>query len=237
MIQNQKENRRYFSQAKLKLSIKIFLAFFTVSFACIGMVVTANSYFANRNFESYLQFKGMKTFGMFSDTLAEFYNQHGGWEQLAISPEIWENLVLETWPSDETRPTGTGEFLGGEMSLATEIAVSDIPMPTNMNIEEPYERLYPHISLFGAEKEFIVGEEKPLSEMSVLPVSVGGDTVGYVGLAFGGKLTHPLDIEFMRRQSRVFHLIGAVVLLISIVIAIILTKLLLAPIKRFAGRS
>jgi two-component system sensor histidine kinase BaeS len=237
MDQNFKKGRRYFRHVKLKLPIKIFLAFLTVSIASISMVVTANYYFANRNFESYLRFKGVKTLDVFSGTLADFYQKHGGWEPLASSPEIWTELVRERWPSDETRLTGTDEFLGSEVSLATEIAVTDIPMPDNMMIEEPYGRLYPHVSLFNAEKEFIVGEERSFGDASILPVTVDGKTVGYVGLAFGEKLTHPLDLEFMRNQSKVFHVIGAVVLLISIAIAFILTKHLLAPIKRFSAAA
>ena len=71
---------------KLKLTAKIFTAFLLVSITGIGMLVTANSFFSNRNFESYLQFKVMKSLAVFSSTLSDFYIKNGGWDLLADNP-------------------------------------------------------------------------------------------------------------------------------------------------------
>jgi two-component system sensor histidine kinase BaeS len=223
---------------RIRLPVKIFLAFLTVAVASISLVGAANYYFSKRNFESYLRFKGKKTLAVFAGTLAETYEMYSGWETLRNKPDIWTSLILERWPSDENIPTATGtdDFLGTDISRATEIAVSVLPYPAESTPDdsEPYGRLYPHVSLYNSEKKLIVGEQRAFEDTSPLPVTVDGNTVGWVGLAFGEKLTHPLDLEFMGKQSRVFHIIGAAVLLVSIAIAFILTKHILSPIKRFS---
>jgi two-component system sensor histidine kinase BaeS len=223
---------------RIRLPVKIFLAFLTVAVVSISMVGVANYYFSKRNFASYLRFKGEKTLAVFAETLAEIYQTYLGWETLKNQPDLWASLILERWPSDENIPTATGtdDFLGTDVSRATEIAVSVLPYPTKASSEDAsaYGRLYPHVSLYNSEKEWIVGEERAFEDAYTLPITVAGDTVGWVGLVFGEKLTHPLDLEFMGKQSRVFHIIGAVVLLVSIAIAFLLTKHLLSPIKRFS---
>jgi len=63
---------------------------------------------------------------------------------------------------------------------------------------------------------------------------VDGEIVGWLGLKFGPKPSHPLDREFMQKQSRVFYLIGAGILVVSSLIALLLSKHLLNPIRRLS---
>ncbi len=217
---------------KIRLPVKIFLAFLAVSIASVSMVVTANRYFANRNFSAYLRFKGMKTLAVFGGSLTDYYHIYGNWNPFINDPNLFSKLVLEKWPSNEQLygPSGSDKFLASDASVATEIALSALP-------NAPPRRLYPHLSLFDADKNLIAGENNPFKEVSTIPLKVDGSIVGWVGLIFGDDLTHPLDQQFMKKQSRVFHTIGAVVLLISIIIAFILTKHLLAPIKRLSAAA
>lgn len=233
---------------KIRLPIKIFLAFITVAVVSISMVGVANYYFSKRNFESYLQFKATKSLEVFAGTLAEMYQVYQGWETFRNNPDIWPSLVQDRWPSDEniTTATGTDEFLGTDVSRATEIALRDVPPPfetidspssVETAGEDQFERLSAHVSLYNYEKEFIVGEGTPFENAFTLPIKVDDNTVGWVGIVYGEGLTHPLDLEFMKKQSRVFHIIGATVLLVSFVIAFILTKHLRAPIQRLSGAA
>lgn len=214
---------------KIKLTVKIFIAFLMVSSASIGMLVIANLFYSNSKFEDYLQFKQMKTLAIFSKTLSEFYEKNGGWDELADNPLLWKIMIEERWPDDATILDGKIEddFLGSEVSIATEVAYSALPPPPNQG-------LFPHLALFDAEKNHIVGEEVAFDDSSVMAVQVNGNAVGWIGLILGDKLTHPLDITFMQTQSRAFFAISGVVLLISVAIAFFLTRHLLAPIKRLS---
>lgn len=233
MARNRKTHWYYFFRdMKLKLAIKIFLAFLIVSIVSFGMVVLANRYFDNIKFETYLQYKGMETLKVFAGTLTDFYREHDGWDSLRGNPELFNRIIFNSWPSNEQLYiTGNpDDFLGSNWSLATEIAMSALP-------NAPQRGLYPHLSLFDAEKNFIAGENNKFKDVSTIAINVDENTVGWVGLMFGNDLSHPLDQQFMKKQTRVFLTIGAVVLLVSITIAFILTKHLLAPIKRLSGAA
>jgi len=214
---------------KIKLTAKIFIAFLLVSTTGIGMLVTANSFFSNRNFESYLRFKVMKTLAVFSRTLSEFYSDNGSWDTLAADPRLWGEMIEERWPDDTKIIEGQLEddFLGSEVSVATDIAYSVLPPPPTLG-------RYPALTLFDADKNRIIGEEVNFNEVSAMAVQVEGKIVGWVGVLMGDRLTHPLDKVYMEKQSRALFAIGGLVLLVSVAMALFLTKHLLAPIKRLS---
>jgi two-component system sensor histidine kinase BaeS len=211
---------------KINLTAKIFIAFFLVSITGISMLVTANAIFSNKNFESFIRFKVTKTLSVFSKTLAEFCRTNGSWAPLASSPELWTRMVQERWPDDTKIIRGEleDEFLGSEVYLATEVAYSGLPDP-------PTTGLYPHLVLFDCDKKRITGEALDFDEISPMAIYLDGETVGWVGVELGDRLTHPLDRVFMEAQSRALFTIGGLVLLLSVVIAFILTRHLLSPIK------
>jgi len=214
---------------KLKLTAKIFTAFLLVSITGIGMLVTANSIFSSRNFDSYLQFKIMKSLAVFSNTLSDFYTKNGGWDLLADNSEIWESMVDERWPNDTKIIEGQVEddFLGSEISIATEIAYSALPAP-------PSQGQYPFLTLFDIEKKRIAGEPADFHDLSVIAVQAKGKAVGWIGVKLGEQLTHPLDKVYLEKQSRALLAIGGLVLLVSVAMAFFLTRHLLAPIKRLS---
>jgi two-component system sensor histidine kinase BaeS len=59
-----------------------------------------------------------------------------------------------------------------------------------------------------------------------------GKTVGWLGLASAPQLSHPLDIDFIQKQSRAFYIIGGGILLFSVLVAGLLAKHILKPIRR-----
>jgi hypothetical protein len=83
---------------RIRLPVKIFLAFLTVAVASIGLAGAANYYFSKRNFVSYLRFKGENTLAVFADTLANACRMYQGWETFRNDSDIWLSLVEERWP-------------------------------------------------------------------------------------------------------------------------------------------
>ncbi len=212
---------------KTSLPAKIFIAFLLVCVVNIGMLVTASFFFSNRNFESYIRFKGMKTLAAFSRTLSDFYKKNGKWDKLSADPSLWKSMIEDKWPNDMKIIEGKLEddFLGKEISIATEIVYSALP-------PAPSKGLFPNLTLFDIDKNQIAGEERNSKNLSVMAVEVDGDAVGWIGLKFGESLTHPLDNIYMKRQSRILFTIGGIVLFISVAFAFFLTRHLLSPIKR-----
>lgn len=78
------------------------------------------------------------------------------------------------------------------------------------------------------------GPPEPTAETHLTPLKVDGKIVGYIGLDPGNAPSHPLDVKFIQRQSRIYYLVGGLILGLSILVALILSRGLTAPIRRLA---
>ena len=93
----------------------------------------------------------------------------------------------------------------------------------------------PRLSLFDAEKRPLSGTEPASPDRDQLkPILVDGQVVGWLGMRRHERPTNPLDVEFLRLQSQMFSAIGGVALLLAILVTIVLSRHLLAPVKELA---
>ena len=93
------------------------------------------------------------------------------------------------------------------------------------------------LSIFDAQKQRIAGGRPgiPLKNYTLKAIEVNAKTVGWLGLHKREHLTNPLVIAFLKRQSQAFYLIGAPILLLAAILAFLLSKHLLAPIKQLTA--
>ncbi len=95
-------------------------------------------------------------------------------------------------------------------------------------------RMGPRITLFDAEKQYLAGNPEPIDTISLRPITVLGEIVGWLGLTKGRKLTHPLDRDFLQKQTKAYYLIGGVIILVSVFVAFFLSRHLLTPVRKLA---
>jgi two-component system, OmpR family, sensor histidine kinase BaeS len=220
---------------KIRLSFKIFSAFFLVTISSIVLMLVAIRYFGNRNFESYFQQKEMKKLESLSKTLSTYYRRQNGWQPLIESPDAWNLLVRSGWSEIEPNPQ-----MGSPFSPFHERPPMDRPdMPKEMdkNNPPPGQKPFhfgPPISLFNEQKQFVAGKDGQFDSFSRIPVVVNEKTVGWVGITFSPKPAHPLENDFLRKQSLLFYMAGAAGLFISAIIALIVSRHFLIPIRRLS---
>jgi len=237
-----------------KLSVKIFAAFLFVTIFSVVMMVGTIRYFADRNFEAYVQSREMETLANFADTMASFYTDNGGWAVLITRPGIWLELTESAGFEFYSAPPPSRKAIPGRRSdhkfahpppphhLPPEVGLHGGPDTRNMPhpppgpMREPVHRELP-INLFDVNKELIAGQLRYFSELSTVPITVNNQIVGWLGLKFGPNLSHPLDREFMQKQSQVFYLIGGGILIVSTLIALLLTNHLLTPIQQLSAAT
>ncbi len=234
-----------------KLSVKIFTAFLLVSISSVVLTVGITRYFAGRNFETYVQRKAMEDLSFFADTMAAFYTDNGGWTLLVTQPGTWPELIGsarfpfvsppppprnvtpgQTRNHDFNRPQPP-QHRPPQRGLREERDLWEKPFPPPGPMKG---RVHPglSISLFDANKKRIAGPMHRFSALSTTPITVDNQVVGWLGLKFGPKPAHHLDREFIQKQSRVFYLIGSGILLVSTLLALLLSKHLLKPIRRLS---
>lgn len=157
-------------------------------------------------------------------------------------------------PAPENIPSGRGAA-----ASARPDRIPPFGHPAAGPLSPPWDRLrmVPRVSLLDANKKPVIhraprpplerrrqlGDEPPLdrpgppgptAETHLTPLKVDGKVVGYIGLDPGAAPNHPLDVKFIQRQSRIYYLIGGLILGLSILAALILSRGLTAPIRRLA---
>jgi len=93
----------------------------------------------------------------------------------------------------------------------------------------------PRMSLFDAQKHPLTGPEPSSADgLRMKPILVDGKVVGWLGIRRHEPPTHPLDVEFLRNQSRTFYSIGGVALMLAVFVTFLLSRHLLGPVKELA---
>ncbi len=91
----------------------------------------------------------------------------------------------------------------------------------------------PPIALFDAGKRPLtpLADSSSLDNYRLVAVEADGQVVGWLGLRKFGPPVHRLEFEFIRRQSRTFYALGAVVLILAVLVTFVLSRQLLRPVK------
>ena len=214
---------------KFKLSVKIFLAFLLVTVVSVVLMSTLIKHFANRDFENYMHQIEMERLESLADTMATFYREHNGWQSLVRNYELWATLLRSVLTKVESQPDyerpGVFDGLGNNPMSTAPINPSPIWDPFNVG---------PSYCLFDAQKQRVTGTPGVFEEFTVVPINVDGKTVGWLGRKVGPQRYHPLDQAFLQKQSKVFYMIGAATLIVSTIIALLLSKNLLIPIRQLS---
>ncbi|MFH1116942.1 MAG: ATP-binding protein [Pseudomonadota bacterium] len=91
----------------------------------------------------------------------------------------------------------------------------------------------PRLALFDENKQRVAGASGlPVRSYVVRPVTIGGRTIGSLGLMPLKHGAHPLELAFIREQTRAGWLAGLCVFVLAGLISYFLSKHLLSPIKK-----
>ena len=99
------------------------------------------------------------------------------------------------------------------------------------------QRLSRRLALFDADKHRIIGGRARDSHdrYTLLEITVDGQTVGWLGLHQKEHQAIPLAVGFLKQQSQALYLIGAAIVVLAAVVAFVLSKHLLAPVRKLTN--
>jgi two-component system sensor histidine kinase BaeS len=89
------------------------------------------------------------------------------------------------------------------------------------------------LSLFDDQKKVVIGHPV-MTEQVLKPITSDGQLIGWLGLKKEAQSLNPTDISFLKRQSRAFYTIGAIVLLMAFVVSVVFSRHLTSPVKKIA---
>jgi two-component system, OmpR family, sensor histidine kinase BaeS len=120
----------------------------------------------------------------------------------------------------EYRRTGSWDFIRGDYARLIALAIADQPAP--------------RLSVLDHSGGLVVGNPEPSGDAAVRAVVVDGDTVGWLARSPFRRLTSAADLNFQQEQLRSGWIIAALALALAALVALLLARLFLQPIKRLA---
>jgi two-component system, OmpR family, sensor histidine kinase BaeS len=167
-------------------------------------------------FLGYLNEQGIERIESTVPTLASAYEQHGSWDFLHHNARAWFTLLASaTAPARALNEAGrspTSPFTG-------HIPESDL---TGVSLR---------MALLDAQRRFVVGNPDVGADAPMRPISVQGQVVGWLAVLPFQRVTAGAGAHLRDRQLVATWIIDAGAVLFAALIAVLLTRRLLAPIR------
>lgn len=207
----------------MKLNTKLFFAFLL---SCIAIVVLMSGimhYYAIHNFSAYIHDVELKQLGDIIVRLEAEYKEYRSWEHIRTNPETW-NEILQT------------------VTQSQRIKMPPPPTPDNRSFRQPPfgqmppppPDMIPRLMLFDKDKHPVFGKKDSARNYFVKAITVDGKTAGWIGLHRPVRISDPLQMKFLYRQSRAFIIIGIVILILATLVSLFLSRQILLPVKKLA---
>ncbi len=242
---------------KLRFGHKIFLAFLVNSLVIVICMLLFARYFAHRYFEEYVAKVEIERLDQMAGLLGEEYRKTGDWQETVARWGDWlqviwmRHMVPHRFFADgiPAFPFPPPPGIGGNQGERTPPPPPPAgphpdapgPPPFGESFSQPPgpppspQEFAHRISLFDARRQSLTQPDDPSAQgYRLRPIMVDNKPVGFLGLKMPARLTHPLDLEFIRRQYQTFYSIGGVALLLATLVTFILSRRLLSPVKKLA---
>lgn len=227
---------------RIKLSFKFFLAFLATSMTIIVVMVMAMQFFARKNFEDYIHQVEATRLSELSSMLGREYQNNTGWKGLRNDPRRWRRIL---------RPRDSAAYKENPPALPPgfESPLKPPPPPRRRRGDErrgPERKAFPNYSppdrqpppgiehrlaLFDEHKQPVAGRAESAEGHTLQAIVVDGNTVGWLALRNEERPTDPLGIAFLAQQTQAFYTVGAVMLALAALVAFLLARHLLAPVR------
>jgi len=197
----------------------------------VALMAGFGRFYVTRNFTDYVNNEALERLGELKDDLATEYQTQRGWQRLKDNPLLWEEMLRSSIPrNDFDNRRRFPQFSDFNSNPSDRFSQDRSPLKSR----ERLPRLAGGLALFDAQKQHVVGGTAGLSPESCTlgEISLNGRTVGWLGLHKREHLKNRLVVAFLKQQSRAFYLIGGPILLLAAIVAFILSRHFLAPIRR-----
>ncbi|MEW5792235.1 sensor histidine kinase efflux regulator BaeS [Thermithiobacillus tepidarius DSM 3134] len=197
---------------RLGITSKLFLAMLALSIIVAAAMGVAVRVSFKQGFLDYVNGLQAQRLEALSRVLAETYREHGGWDFLRDNRRLWRRLLRQHAEDAARGPAGP----------------QSVPEPV---------RLSPRLSLLDAERRVVIGHHPPVADAVLRPILVDGRPVGWLAAAPFRRLTSAADLHFQEQQLRAAWIIAGLSLLLAAIMAVLLARVFLAPLKRITGAT
>ena len=218
----------------MKLSIKLFISFLLTFIILTVLMMATVQFYSHRDFSKYVETTEMLRLDELAALLAQEYQADRGWENIRNDASQWRYLLNFFYPP----APGNSVNLPGFPPSADS---PHHPPPPHSRADSPHHpppppsfRMATRLTLFDSQKRPVIGPATSPKDHTLKQIEVEGRVVGWLGLKKETHLSHPLDLAFLKRQSKVFYTSGVIMLLLASMVAYFLSQHFLAPVRQLA---
>ncbi len=218
----------------LSIKYKVLLTLVVITTSAVLVMLLMVKWSFDRGFLRYVSTADRAAHQSLIDALAQEYQHTGSWERLRRNPGRFQQFQLFNFMRSQMQQHGamTPPFLIGQFfsdprwSPAEAIAA----MPFNFSVAPPHLA----VVLLDAERNMVVGRMSKDNDLNLLPITVAGDTVGFLGTRPPPGLTASHDLYFSEHQSHALMAIALAVIVVAAFLAWPISRQLVRPIRELS---
>ncbi|WP_295679975.1 sensor histidine kinase efflux regulator BaeS [uncultured Nevskia sp.] len=221
------------------ITAKLFFAILTSSVLVAMAMGMASRLTFNRGFLGYLNDQGIERMEALLPALASTWQAQGGWHCFRESPRQWFRLMRPGGLSRSSNQTSTDGGCGNDDGDRDRQApaVASPPAPRTPGPPPPQSDLTGvslRLALLDEQRQFIAGNPQVGADALLRPIQVDGRTVGWVALVPFENVSTLAAQRFAQQQLWASWVIGALAIVLAALVAVLLARVFLAPLKRIA---
>lgn len=214
---------------RLKLFHKLLAALVVATFASVALFAGTTYWYVGKTFLRFVNDeRGVRLTALATD-LGDIYRRDGGWEKLRAEPRAWRRLLAERRP--QSPPNALAAEPAGTESVTPPMMPRGAPSgpPPRYHLRRP-----PHPTLYDARQQIVLGRTPFSNKLILKVITVDNQTVGWVGLPQLKRPDEPRELRYLRRQMEGFGIAAAIVIFLSLGVAIVMARRLAHPIMRIS---
>ncbi|MCW8995503.1 MAG: ATP-binding protein [Psychromonas sp.] len=208
---------------RLTIFHKLFISLLlTSTIMMIGMALLINNSFQS-GLQTYLNQREIDKMEVIALQVSHYYSTENGWQMIKEQPYLWENLLRQVAEHPPVDPPMQ------DMRAARR--------PLHHFSRNRLMLLYQRIELLDGKEnpvfDYIKKRDNPASVADIIkvPISFNDKTVGWISIKQRKAITGELAESFFKQQLNNFYLIAAWVALFSFIVAGLLVRHFLKPLK------
>ena len=219
----------------VKLIHKFFLAFFITNITLVGLMFVFIYMNFSSEFNNFVKQEEHKHLSQVKVQLVQLYSELESWEAITQNTQLWRSIVAPKKQSTtKTKQQNDDDFTNNKANAITGV---DNKPPSLLWLNLPADLLQTgkRISLYNENKQVVVGRadinENPYTEA----VTLNNNVIGWIGLVPSNLVENSPAEAFLSAQLHNYLLITLFVILLAFIMAIVLSKHLIKPIKQIVA--
>ena len=225
---------------------KFFLAFFITNLILVSLMLTLITVNLSSGFNDFVKAAENKYLADTKQQLISLYRQQNSWQQIMNNKDVWGGIVEPHYkrpppPPPPIRNANDSRAVKprGERLKSNEIQ-SEAFLPQQRATDKPrIENSSPsdflkngkRLSLYDKNKVVIIGKRYLTDNPRIESIMIDAEVVGWLGFRPSNFVKDSPADEFLTQQYKSYYLISAATILLAFVMAFILSKHLISPIR------